>query len=257
MKNWAKQKLLNGETIVGAVVGMPLPDVCEWLAHLGFDWLMLDMEHGPLSVEMVQRMIQAMKGTTCAPLVRPPSCSDIDVKRVLDLGAFGIVAPMVSTRRDAEAAVRACRYPPNGIRGFGPRRPLKVDPDYLTTVEQELLIVALIKTQKGIDNAADILSVPGIDAGVIGPLDLSFDMGIGAPLRWDNEAYVEAYRRLAAAASRSGKAAGAFTSEIDRIDWLIEQGHRALLVGEADSFLLRGAALSLERARTAAGSRRG
>ncbi len=249
MKNRAKQKLLNGETIVGAAVGLPHPDVCEWLAHMGFDWLMLDMEHGPLSFEVVQRMIQAMKGTDCAPIVRPATGNEADIKRILDIGAFGIVAPMVGTGRDAERAVRACRYPPNGVRGFGPRRPLKIDPDYLTTVEDELLIVALIETAEGIDNARDILSVPGIDAGVIGPFDLSFDMGLGAPLKWGDTRYVETYARLAAAARETGKAAGAFTNELDRIGWLIEQGHRALLVGEADVFLVRGAALSLERAR--------
>ena len=69
MINRAKHKLLNGETIVGAAVGLPHPDVCEWLAHLGFDWLMLDMEHGPLTFETVQHMIQAMKGTGCAPIL--------------------------------------------------------------------------------------------------------------------------------------------------------------------------------------------
>ncbi len=249
MINRAKHKLLEGATIVGAAVGLPHPDVCEWLAHIGFDWLMLDMEHGPLSYEIVQQMIQAMKGTGCAPVVRPPTTNDADIKRALDIGAFGIVAPMISTREDAERAVRACRYPPRGVRGFGPRRPLKIDPDYLATVEDELLIVALIETRQGIDKARDILAVQGIDAGVIGPFDLSFDMGLGAPLKWNDTTYVESYDRLAAAARETGKAAGAFTNDLDRIDWLIGRGHRALLVGEVDVFLLRGAGLALERAR--------
>jgi 2-dehydro-3-deoxyglucarate aldolase len=251
MRNIAKQKLQAGETIVGAFVAFPHPDVCEWLAHLGFDWLILDMEHGPLSFETVQRMIQAMKGTNCAPLVRPPSNNDADIKRALDLGAFGIVAPMVNTREDAERAVKACRYPPRGVRGFGPRRPLKIDPDYLTTVEGQLLVMALLETVQAIDNAADIMSVEGIDAGVIGPFDLSYDMGFGAPLKWNEERYVEAYRRVVAAARVSGKAAGAVVPDLERVPWLIEMGHRAILVGEVDSFILRGAKIALDSARNA------
>ncbi len=250
MKNYAKQKLQAGQTIIGAFISYPHPDVCEWLAHLGFDWLILDMEHGPLSFEMVQRMMQAMKGTECTPVVRPPTNNEIEFKRILDLGAFGIVAPMVSTRDDAERVVRYCHYPPRGVRGFGPRRPLKIDPDYLSTVEDQLLIVALLETERGIQNAEDILSVPGIDAGLIGPFDLSFDMGFGSPLRWDEPRYVRAYERLSEAARTTGKAAGTLTNELDRIPWLIGLGHRALLVGESDAFLLRGARMALDAART-------
>jgi len=249
MKNTAKQKLAAGQSIVGAFVAFPHPDMCEWLAHMGFDWLILDMEHGPLSFETVQHMIQAMKGTECAPLVRPPTNNDEDIKRILDIGAFGIVAPMVGTRADAERAVRACHYPPHGVRGYGPRRPLKIDPDYLRTVEDELLIMALIETEQGIENAEDILSVPGIDAGLIGPFDLSFDMGFGAPLKWDEPRYVNAFERLVNAARATGKAAGTVTNELDRIPWLIKMGYRALLVGEADAFLLRGARIALDAGR--------
>ena len=250
MNNRAKAKLRSGQRIVGAFVALPHPDVCEWLAHLGFDWLVLDMEHGPLSLEMVQRMLQAVKGTDCTAVVRPATNCEADVKRVLDLGAHGIVAPMVETRQDAEQVVRACQYPPRGTRGYGPRRPLKIDRDYLATVEEELLIVALIETRKGIDNAQEILAVPGLDAGVIGPYDLSFDMGYGSPLRWDEVNYTAAYERLGEAARVTGKAAGTFVNEMDRLPWLIKHGHRALLVGEADAFLLRGASMALEAMRT-------
>jgi len=249
LRNVAKQKLQRGETIVGAFVAFPHPDICEWLAQMGFDWLILDMEHGPLSFEMVQRMIQAMKGTNCAPLVRPPTNNDADIKRVLDLGAFGIVAPMVNTRSDAERAVRACHYPPGGIRGYGPRRPLQVDSDYLSTVEDQLLIMALIETAQAVDNAQEILSVPGIDAGILGPFDLSYDMGFGAPLKWDEPRYLDTYTRVVEAARAAGKAASTVTNDLARVPWLIEQGYRAILVGEADAFFIRGARMALDAGR--------
>jgi len=249
MRNRAKQKLQAGKAIIGAAVGIADPDVSEWLAHMDFDWLMLDMEHGPLSYAAVQRMMQAMSATQCAPIVRPATNDAAAIKRILDMGAYGIVAPMVNTAEDAAKAVRACHYPPGGIRGYGPRRPLKTDADYLATVEDQLLIIALIETQQAVENAYEILSVPGIDAGVIGPFDLSYDMGFGSPLRWDEPRYVSAYDRLAEAAQKAGKAAGAFTNELDRIPWLLEKGHRALMVGEADAFLIRGARAALDAAR--------
>lgn len=250
MQNIAKKKLQSGETIVGAFVGFPHPDVCEWLAHLGYDWLILDMEHGPLSFELVQRMIQAVKGTDCVALVRPPTNNDADIKRVLDLGAHGIVAPMVNTKLDAQRAVRACRYPPRGVRGFGPRRPSRTDPDYLTTVEDQLLIMALLETEDAVRNAADILSVPGIDAGIVGPFDLSFDMGYGAPLKWDEPRYLDTFKRVAEAALATGKVVGTVTNELERIPWFLSLGYRAMLVGEADAFFVRGAQMALEAGRS-------
>ncbi|MCK5212336.1 MAG: hypothetical protein KAQ74_00325, partial [Dehalococcoidia bacterium] len=93
-----------------------------------------------------------------------------------------------------------------------------------------------------------VLSVPGIDAGIIGPFDLSYDMGFGSPLRWDEPRYVGAYDILAEAARKAGKASGAFMNELDRIPWLLDRGHRVIVVGEADAFLIRGAKAALDAA---------
>ena len=208
MQNKAKEALRAGKPIIGAAVGISSPGVTEWLSHMGFDWLLLDMEHGSLDHNAVQQMIQSMSmsGTTCAPIVRPTTNDTASIKRILDMRAYGILAPMVNTAEDAIRAVRACLYPPRGVRGYGPRRPLKIDPEHLKTVEDQLLIVALLETQQAINNAFEILSVPGIDAGIIGPFDLSYDMGFGSPLRWDEPRYVGAYDILAEAARKAGKA---------------------------------------------------
>ena len=117
----------------------------------------------------MQRMMQAMNGTNCTPLVRPQWNDMVIIKRVLDIGAHGVLVPWINTKEEAEYAVRACKYPPEGLRGYGPRRAALFDPDYLKTANDEILVVAQIETQKAISNLDDILSVKGIDACYIGP----------------------------------------------------------------------------------------
>ena len=122
MKNLLKEKLKNNQPVIGTFVALGHPDVTEMMAGLGFDWLLLDAEHGPLGYETLQRLMQAMNGSGCTPIVRPQWNDMVTIKRVLDIGAHGILVPMVNTREEAEYAVRACRYPPRGERGAGPRR---------------------------------------------------------------------------------------------------------------------------------------
>ncbi|MCW5619790.1 MAG: hypothetical protein KIS79_01610, partial [Burkholderiales bacterium] len=118
--NRVKSLLRSGGVAIGPILQLPSPPLVSLLAHAGFDWLWIDMEHSPIGIETVQLMIDATKGTPTVPLVRIPWNHHWLAKPVLDVGAMGVVTPTVNTRSEAAAAVAALRYPPQGVRGFGP-----------------------------------------------------------------------------------------------------------------------------------------
>ncbi len=248
MINPLKEKLKSGQTVVGTFVGIGHPDVTEWLSRLGFDWLLLDAEHGPLDFSTLQRMMQSMHTAGCVPIVRPQWNDPVIIKRVLDMGAYGVLIPWVNSKSEAENAVRACKYPPEGIRGYGPRRAAMLDADYYKTANDQLLIAVQIETQTAIDNMDEILSVKGIDACYVGPYDLSSSLGFGIPPDWNNPRYLEAFDRVRAAAKRHGKPAGMFAG-LDNIEWALNKGFKFNTVDDADAFLVRGARMALDKAR--------
>ena len=250
MKNSLKEKLKKGEAVVGTFIEIGHPDVTEWLSRLGFDWLLLDAEHAPAGFETLQLMMQAMNGTSCIPIVRPQWNDPVVIKRVLDLGAYGVLVPWVNSKEEAENAVRACRYPPEGIRGFGPRRAGMFDPDYYQTANEELLIAVQIETEEALKNLDDILLVPGIDACYIGPWDLSVSLGFGVPPQWDESRYLAAFDRVLEVSKRHGKPAGMFAT-LDNIEWALEKGFKFNTVDCDDFFLIRAAKMALEKARGA------
>ena len=250
MKNPLKEKLKKGKVVTGTFAGIGHPDVTEWLSHLGFDWLLLDAEHGPLDFQTLERMMQSMNGTSCIPIVRPPWNDPVLIKRVLDIGAYGVLIPWVNSKEEAESVVRACKYPPDGLRGFGPRRAAMFDPAYYETANEEILIAVQVETEKAIENLDEILSVPGVDACYIGPWDLSCNLGFGVPPKWDEPRYLEAFDRVLRTAERCGKPAGMFATA-DNIKWAIEKGFRFNTVDDDDTFLIQGAQMALEKAHEA------
>ena len=149
-KNRVKQLLHSGKPTLGSWIQIGHPDVAEIMANMGFDWLVLDNEHGPYSTETTQLLIQAMSSTDTVPIVRVPWNDMVEIKRALDIGAYGVVIPMVNSKEEALHAVRACKYPPTGLRGVGPRRASRYGLDmkeYLRQANDEILIVIQIETQ--------------------------------------------------------------------------------------------------------------
>ncbi len=248
MRNRLKKRLQGGELLIGTLVGLGHMDVAEILSRLGFDWLFLDAEHSPLSFETMQQMMQVMSTTDCVPVVRPQWNDPVQIKRILDIGAYGVMVPWVNTREEAESAVSACKYPPEGIRGFGPRRAARFDPDYFRTANQEILVVVLIETELALSNLDEILSVPGVDACFIGPYDLSCNLGFGVPPKWDNPDYLAAIDKILEISRKHEKPAGIYAT-LDILEWAIGKGFRFLAVCDADSFLISGAKAALAKAR--------
>ena len=251
MKNPLKEKLKRGEAVIGTFIEIGHPDVTEWLSRVGFDWLLLDNEHAPTGYETLQRMMQSMNGSGCVPIVRPQWNDLVVMKRVLDIGAYGVLIPWVNSKEEAENAVRYCKYPPQGIRGYGPRRAGMFDPDYFKTANDELLITIQIETQKALDNLDEILSVPGIDACYIGPWDLSVSLGFGVPPDWNAPRYLAAFDRVLEVSAKHGKPTGMFCT-FDTIEWALEKGFIFNTIEADDYLLIRSARMALEKAREAA-----
>jgi len=251
MKNLLKEKLREGKAVIGTFVMLGHPDVTEMLSRLGFDWLVLDAEHSPMSYETVQLLQQGMNGTDCVPIVRPPWNDMVAIKRILDTGAHGVLVPWVNSKQDAEYAVQACKYPPEGLRGFGPRRAALIDREYPGTANEELLIAAQIETREAVDNVDDILSVDGIDAVYIGPMDLSKNYGLDFPDMKDPD-FSAAFDKVLAACEKRGKPAGLYAFS-NNIEWAIEKGFKLITIDSADTFLMRGAITALRKAREAMG----
>jgi len=239
MKNLLREKLNEGKSVIGTFVQLGHPDVTESLSRMTFDWLVIDSEHSPMSVETVQMLLQAMNGSDCTPVVRPPWNDMVMIKRILDAGAHGLLVPWVNTKADAEYAVRASKYPPKGQRGFGPRRPMLLDRDYAATANDEILVIAQIETREAVGNVEDILSVDGIDAVYIGPMDLSKDFGLDFP-DTDNADFLAAYDKVLAAGKKSGKPVGIYGFS-HTIEWAIERGFVLNTVDSDATFLMRGA----------------
>lgn len=251
MRNPVKEKLLKGEVALGTFIGIGHPDITERLSVMGFDWLLLDAEHGPLELETMQTMMQAMRNTeNCSPIIRVQWNEPVIIKRALDIGAHGVLIPWVNNKEEAVAAVRACKYPPEGIRGCGPRRAALIGgADYIATANRSLLVAVQIETVEAVRNIKDILSVEGVDVVYIGPADLCMSM-YGVPAKWDDPKYMEAFDTVIKAANDAGKPAGIYATSRN-IEWALEKGFRFTSVDSADGFLMSGAATAIRKAKSA------
>lgn len=227
-----------------ACSGSPL--VTEIAAGSGLDWLLIDMEHSANTLESVLVQLQVVAAYPIAPVVRVPWSDPVAIKQVLDLGAQNLIVPMVSSAEEARAAVAATRYPPEGVRGVGSAlarsaRWNRVE-RYLQESAEHTSLTVQIETAAGVDAAADIAAVDGVDAVFVGPSDLSASMGmIGQQTHPDVVAAVEG---VFAAVKATGKPVGVNAFDPSAADAYIAAGADFVAVG-ADVALLARASESL------------
>jgi 2-dehydro-3-deoxyglucarate aldolase len=181
MKNRFKSALQQGQTLVGGWHMSGSTVVAEAMATAGYDFVVLDMEHGPHGIHAVGDLLRALDAAGSMPVVRMADHHETAIKQALDLGARNLYFPMVQNAEQAQAIVAACYYPPKGARGFA--RMLRasqytLDATYFDTINNELMVVAQLETIGAIDNMADIAAVDGITGLFVGPGDLSVDMGL-------------------------------------------------------------------------------
>jgi 4-hydroxy-2-oxoheptanedioate aldolase len=204
--------------------------VTQALAAAGADAVIIDFEHGALDYASGHALIAATAGTDCAPLVRVAENVPAKVKRVLDLGAEGVVFPLIRTAEDAERAVASLHYPPNGMRGFGPfmaharwGTPLL---EYREAVDDKIVCCLLIETRDAVDNIEAICAVPGIDLIVPATFDLSTDLGVSG--QFDHPDLQAALATVEAAAKAAGIPLGAVGLSEAQAKGLFERGYRVI-----------------------------
>jgi 4-hydroxy-2-oxoheptanedioate aldolase len=240
--NTAKRLLQEGEPAVGTWLNLGSPLAAEWLAHLGWDWLNIDQEHGAIDATLTQSLLQAISTTETIPLVRVPWADPQAIKRALDAGAYGLFVPTVESREQAEMCVRAMKYPPEGKRGLGgARRQLYGGADYVQRANDEILVILMIESADGVKHAGEILSVPGVDACFVGPNDLSASLGLKPSLNPDDPRYDEALATIFDACKQSGVAPGLHTPNGEAAGRRIEQGWQLIAVS-GDGGLMAAAA---------------
>lgn len=242
MHNPVKEKLRRGEVTLGVAVGTPCLDLVEMLSKMPFDWFWFDAEHGPLNTEMLQPMLQVARGGRVTSIVRVPWNDMVHIKKALDIGAEGLIIPWVNNREQAEAAVRAAKYPPQGIRGVGPRWVATANEDgaeYLRTANDAGLIIVQIETREAAENLEAIITTPGVDAFLIGPSDLAASLGhLGDNAHPEVQDTID---HIIERGKKVGVPGGFATAPVAECEKRIKQGFQLITVGSDLGFVSQSA----------------
>lgn len=249
IKNPLKQALIQQKTVLGSWLQLGHPGNAEILAQAGFDWLAADAEHGEIETGDFGNFCRAVRQFNSIPLVRVRENDTLEIRRALDLGAMGVIIPLVNTAADARKAVAAAKYPPAGIRGFAFHRgnDWGVDFDqYARHANEEIIVVVMIESKEAVENIDSILAVDGVDGVFIGPYDMSGSYGIigqtGAP------AIKDACRKVSEACRKAGKSAGMHIvlPTAEAVGSAVSGGFTFLGLGMDTVFLANGAKQALE-----------
>jgi 4-hydroxy-2-oxoheptanedioate aldolase len=233
--NTVKEKWSKGQVAIGGWCSIDSSFSAEIMAHQGFDWLVVDTQHGAADYATAFAMLQAISNTPTMPFVRVPWNEPSIIMKYLDAGAYGIIVPMIETKEDAERAVWAMRYPPMGMRSSGPfRAALYGGPGYQDECNEQLVLAVMIETPRALENLDAIASVAGIDALYIGPSDLSQALGLGPRYDADNPKHAETVLKIRDAAVRHGKIPGVHTSGAALTNRYIREGFKMVML-TADS----------------------
>ena len=247
--NPMRERWAAGEAAIGGWLAIPSAFSAELVARRDFDYVCVDTQHGLNDYSDSWKMLQAVNLGSATPLVRVPWNEPGVIGKSLDAGARGIIVPMVNNRAQAEAAVRACRYAPDGARSYGPARVLHQEgPDYYANANADVAVVPMVETAEAVDNLDDILSVPGVDAVYVGPSDLSVSLGLPPGNNDGNAAFDDAMATIVAGCVRHGVVAGCHTAA-ELCQQRISEGFRMITVTTDVVALTRALEDELRRAR--------
>ena len=249
MKNFFKEKVRSGKKCLGAWLQMGSPACAEIFANAGFDFVVVDMEHGPHDFMTLGDQLRALRGTDVTPLVRTEWNDFVFAKRVLDIGAMGLHVPYVSTRSEVEQALRSAWYPPKGIRGmakstraaFYGQKPFTE----ILDVNDQIWVMTAIETPEGLQNVEEIATTPGLDAVFLGPVDLASTHGHLLDTGGPGMAAIKS--KIESACFRLGVPLVTISSGMDEAEALFDKGYAAVIAMSDTVFLASQSIAAVER----------
>lgn len=248
LMQWIDRQRLANELLAGTFLNLGSAAAVEIAANVGFDWLLVDLEHGNAALADLRNMLLACRGASAVPIVRIPSVDADTVKFVMDSGAAGIMFPFVNSASDAQRAVQYMKYPPRGTRGVaGIIRATDYGRQwqcYFAEANERSLVVAQIETVAAVEAAEEIAGVEGIDVLFVGPLDLS--VSLGCPGDFTPPHFIAALERVIAACKRHGKTSG-ILSRPQLVSQHKELGFRFLALGSDSGSITSGLQQSLQQ----------
>jgi 4-hydroxy-2-oxoheptanedioate aldolase len=226
-KNNLRKIVAEGGRVVNGWLAIPNSYSAEMMAHQGWDAVTIDLQHGPVDFQTAVSMLQAISTTSAVPMARVPWNDAAIMMKLLDAGAYGLICPMINTKEEAEQFVSFCRYPPLGTRSMGPNRAvLYGGADYWQGANEEVLLLAMIETRKGVQNLDQILSVKGIDGVYVGPSDLSMSLGKPPTLDPSDKEVLECMATICKKTRDKGLMAGVHTDSAKTALRRFEEGYQ-------------------------------
>ena len=245
MKNRFIEKWQAGEKSLGGWSNLPDIHIAETVARSGIDWICFDLQHGLMDYSDLTRLLPAITGLPLTPLVRVAACQPDQIGKALDAGARGVIVPMINTAADARRAVDACYYPPKGQRSCGPMRDAMVEGlSYLGTANDEIACLLMIETAEGLANLNAIAAVPGVTGLFVGPMDLTYGLGL-SPGDFTNERFTSALQAIIRACVSNRLACGMFGFSAAMATDALERGFDFVSIGSDIGFLREGLARAL------------
>lgn len=244
--NDARRALMAGKPAIGIFLSANSPLVAELVGKTGLAWVCVDMQHGEANLSQLSPLLAAISATPAMPYARVAYNDFMEIGRALDLGAYGIIVPLVNNADEARAAVSAAKYPPLGNRSFGPvRAVVYAGGDYYDGANDETSLFVMIETKEGVDNAEAILATEGVDGCYIGPSDLSIAYGVRPGISSGEHldpVVEEAIDTVLAAARKTGKVVGMHLMDAAAANRRLKQGIRMIGLGSEMRFTQRGVA---------------
>jgi 2-keto-3-deoxy-L-rhamnonate aldolase RhmA len=224
-QNPVRISLQEGKPVVGVTLSTPSVEIAAQAGDMGFDFLWIEMEHSPITLETARNMILATRGSRAMPFIRVPVVELWTAKRVMDMGALGVIFPFVSSAETARIAADACKYPPRGRRGSGAGLATFRWPapgGYYDFADNNIVVVTNIEDTAAIENIDAIAATPGIDVLFIGTSDLSFSLGLRG--EQNHPLVIDAIKKVVRAARQAGKAAGRPLPKPDQYNRFVDEG---------------------------------
>lgn len=246
-KNKLKKIWRKGGTVFCGWLHIPNTWTAELMANAGWDSVTVDMQHGLHNMETAMQMMQAISTTDAVPLARANWNEPGDIMRLLDMGAYGIICPMVNTKEECERFVGACRYPPLGYRSFGPtRQRIYAGADYGDFSNKETLAIAMVETKEAVENIEEICAVKNLDGIFIGSGDLRLSLTGTNKKTEDGGAFENAVDKILACCQKNKITPGVWVPNIEQAQLMIKKGFRFIAL-QSDSMMLNAVANQLSK----------